>query len=128
MKFLSLVFIFVFISIPLWADGKETRLLNQLRERVEVTIKNRSDFSTLAAGGFEIDYCTRPKNNRIFVYATPYETERLKDLGFTTTPSPVEIGEDSRDSAYHTYTTLTQELQQLAKDHSSIARLESIGK
>src|SRR5262245_17831968 len=98
MKFLFILLILLAVTMPLWAEDKETRLLNQLRERMEVTIGRAGDLATLSAGGFEVDYCTRTKSTSVFVYATPFEAERLKQMGFQVVPRPVVIGEDSRDS------------------------------
>ncbi|HEX6852806.1 MAG TPA: M14 family zinc carboxypeptidase [Candidatus Polarisedimenticolaceae bacterium] len=63
------------------------------------------------------------------VYVIEEELGKLRELGFVASELPEEIpGPEPEAAAYHTYETLTAELQQIAADHPSIARLHSIGK
>ena len=73
------------------------------------------------------------------VYLLPEEIEKLQGLGFALRPLREEGGPEAEGtytpdagaavpSTYHTYETLTAELQQIAADHPGITRLVSIGK
>jgi len=71
------------------------------------------------------------------VYLIAEEAEKLRALGFLLTPlDPREVlgsagpqagPEPDAPSQYHTYATLTADLQQIAADHPDITRLRSIG-
>jgi carboxypeptidase D len=69
------------------------------------------------------------------VYLIQEELEKLRGLGFGITPIPEELLLPGRfepagvdvPSQYHTYATLTADLQQVAGDHPAITRLYSLG-
>jgi len=78
------------------------------------------------------------------IYATGEELDRLRELGFRLTVleddaparaalarihagQSAESGIDGPPAQYHTYATLTSEMQQIAADHPDITRLISLG-
>lgn len=101
--------------------------INSLKDRYEVTISEKEDVRKIIKEGIELD-CASCANNKLKIYATPYEVEILKGKGYNVEYAPVIIGENSRDAAYHTYATLTSELQELSSQYSNIAQLHTIGK
>lgn len=67
------------------------------------------------------------------IYVIDEELDKLRALGYLANAIDESSGDAStfappNQSVYHTYETLTSELQQIAADHPSIARLYSIGK
>ncbi|WP_372365086.1 DUF2817 domain-containing protein [Candidatus Uabimicrobium sp. HlEnr_7] len=108
------------------ADNNDVHI-NSLKERYAVTIQGNKDIKKIVSEGIELD-CATCRNNKLQVYATPYQVGLLKTKGYQVVANPVVIGKNTRDAAYHTYETLTAELQKLAADHSDIAQLHTIGK
>ena len=69
------------------------------------------------------------------IHLLPEEIDKLAALGYAMASLPADpdravlAGEGSEAiNQYHTYETLTAELQQIAADHANIVRLSSIGK
>lgn len=64
------------------------------------------------------------------VHVLEEELEKLRNLGFTASELPEDVApvDAAVPSQYHTYETLTSELQQIAADHPSLVRLYSTGK
>ena len=64
------------------------------------------------------------------VYLIPEEAEKLEALGYSLASLPEEHERpgDAAAASYHTYETLTAELQDVAADHPQIVRLTSIGR
>lgn len=110
-----------------WAQGYDQRM-NQFRERVMVTIQGKEDIAKLAKASIDIDRCSGLTDKAVYAYATPYEVEIIRNLGFAVQAAPEQIGQDSRDAAYHTYTTLVTELQGLTSKYPQLTQLQSIGK
>jgi carboxypeptidase D len=115
------------LNVIAWAQTYDQRS-NRFRERMLVTIHGREDIGKLAQAAIEIDRCSGLSEKEVYAYATPYEVELIRGLGFAVQAAPEYIGQDSRDAAYHTYATLTQDLQNLASQYPQLAKLESIGK
>lgn len=100
---------------------------NQYRERVAIHVKNAEEIFLLKRAEIEIDHCSREEFT-VYAYATPEEVQLIQYLGFPVIPAPVTIGRDSKAVAYHTYDTLTSELQSLASAYPQLAKLSSLGK
>lgn len=65
------------------------------------------------------------------VYALDEEVQKLRNLGFVVNAlpeEPVPLEAPGAQPSYHTYETLTQDLQKIADDHPNLARLTTIGK
>ena len=112
------------VRVELDRDGKAEAFLKQLRFNVDAAF---------------YDWAR--------VYVVDEELEKLLAAGFTATRlpddgpanaeaarrramdlyDPARAGEESVPAVYHTYATLTADLQQIAADHPSIVRLMSIG-
>ncbi len=126
---ICLISIIFCLTSHLWADLQaDQSQINRFRERIEVEINEAIDVTKLLSRGIQLDCCSRITNNKVQVYATPYEQELIKNMGLKVSVNPVRIGKNSRDASYHTYNTLTQELQRLANKYPSIAHLSSLGK
>ncbi|BBM87756.1 DUF2817 domain-containing protein [Candidatus Uabimicrobium amorphum] len=122
----GLILFFTVIAF-VFADDNNNVHINSLKERYAVTIHNNKDIKKIVGEGIELD-CATCRNNELQVYATPYQVNLLKNKGYKVVANPVIIGKNTRDASYHTYATLTAELQKLANDYSDIAQLHTIGK
>ena len=122
-----LVLSLLLLSAFTWAQTYDYEI-NRFRERVMISLNGKEDVATLTNAKIEIDRCSGLSATKVYAYATPYEVERIIQMGFTVEPAPETIGNDSRTVAYHTYDTLTQELQSLAAQYPQLAKLESCGK
>lgn len=102
---------------------------------VEILINDRTaDLKMLVELGIDIDGVFF---NRVRAYVIAEEEEKLTLLGFEVTriPDEAKIAADreaaeaatGREPAYHTYATLTSELNDIADDHPEITQLYSIG-
>ncbi len=104
---------------------------------VEILLRDRiPDLELLTRMGIDLDGVFR---DRARAYVIAEEEEKLTLLGFdvarvpaeSPAPAPEDAGSPGTEAPkpqYHTYATLTSELQTIAQDHSDIARLESAGK
>ncbi len=108
---------------------------------VEILITDRlADLKLLVEMGIDIDGVFF---NKVRAYVIAEEEEKLKLLGFMVEKIPdeakiaaereaaeaeVPTGKPPKPPTYHTYATLTAELQQISEDHPEITRLFSIGK
>jgi hypothetical protein len=97
---------------------------------VEITLDSPVELSFLEHGRFDID---QVHGLIVTVYVTDAELSDLRAAGFHAVPIPnqarrawAEEGRDGRE-AYHTYDTLTAELQQIAAAHPDIVQLRTIG-
>lgn len=126
MKNAIIVFGFL-LAVSLSAQIQQWEL-NRFRERIAIAIDSLEDLRQLKAADIEIDRCSGIYTNLVYAYATPQEVELVTNMGFKVRHEPVTIGQDCAEVAYHTYESLTQELQQLASQYSQIAQLYSIGK
>ncbi len=104
--------------------------LNQYRERVMVQIQSSEGVKRLIKAEIDIDYCSELQANGtiVYAYATPEEQNLISYMGYAVSPAPVEIGEDTRDVAFHTYDTLTADLQAMVNSYPNLAKLETLGK
>jgi carboxypeptidase D len=90
-----------------------------------VTIRGQDDVSRLIADGYEIDQVTR---NTVVVYASDEEVQALQAAGFPFQEVEIQPAPGGKDfSGYHSYGTLTSDLQAYAAAHPDICRLTSIG-
>lgn len=124
------VLIFGLLSLSVLAWGQADRPdLNQIRDRVAITIQSLEDIQKLAQAHIVLERSESlmQGSGEIYAYATLQEVEVIRNLGFRVASAPVTIGEDTREVSYHTYTTLTQELKDLAALYPKLARVESIG-
>ncbi len=104
---------------------------------VEILLRDRApDLDLLVRMGIDVDGVFR---DRVRAYVNDAEIEKLAYIGFDVALVPDEgklaaerearnPAEVEGKAAYHTYATLTAELQSIAQSHSSIARLVSLGK
>lgn len=100
---------------------------------VEIRLADRqADLLTLVEIGIDVDAVFA---DRVRAYVIAEEEEKLAALGFDVAAIPDEARIAAEREApaaprptYHTYATLTAELQQVAQDHPAIARLFSVGK
>jgi carboxypeptidase T len=97
--------------------------------------KTWTDANNIAATGAAVDAI---EHGKIYVTATPAEVAAIEKLGFKLEAlPPVSTGPGvdgaaimdfpPADSGYHNYAEMVAELNQIASDHSSIARLDPIG-
>jgi hypothetical protein len=98
---------------------------------VEITISNRSELDALNRDGYDI---SNVRGNLVTIYASGSELASLQAAGY----KPIEIERQTpgvpKEAAggikalgtYHTYATLTSDLQAWAAAHSDIARLVSL--
>jgi len=98
---------------------------------LRVELDSRDDLNRLVEGDYIIDHVTE---HSAMVYATKAEVERLENQGFRFR----EVGQQPRGSlykgkgaedlgAYHSYATLTAQLQDYATNYPDICRLYSAG-
>jgi hypothetical protein len=104
--------------------------------------KTWQEANSVAATGAAVDYV---EHGRLFVTATAAEVTAIQKLGFRVElvpPTGLQAGAEgaragtddvtiqdfpSADAAYHNYAEMVAELNQIAADHPTIARLQSIG-
>ena len=91
---------------------------------VEVTVPTPAAVQQLIGAGYNID---NVRGNVVTIYATQEEVQQLRDAGYAVVeierqPNPAKVL-----GAYHSYTTLTLDLQSYASAHSGICRLSSAG-
>ena len=98
---------------------------------VEIALRDRqADLKLLTELGIDLDGVFF---DRARAYVIAEEMEKLAALGFDAAPIPEEtllpglLEEGPLAAQYHTYATLTSELQQIAQDHASITSLVSLG-
>lgn len=99
---------------------------------VEIVVGSREEIDTLTAAGYDID---RVKGSVVIIYATTEEVVALQHAGYI----PREIDRQPRPrkqapnpqakgaGVYHSYASLTSDLQAYAAAHSNLCRLVSIG-
>jgi len=124
-------------AVPLAAAGK-THKSPGFPVRLTLADENR-DLQQLQKLGIDVDGVFRGWAR---IYVTQEELEALTALGFTLERLPHTAPEMARrvvtrkpssaqkggvPSVFHTYATLTAELQQIAADHADIVRLSSVG-
>ncbi|MCB2198801.1 T9SS type A sorting domain-containing protein [bacterium] len=102
------------------------------RRPAEATALNPADAQALVRGGLIVD---RIQQNRAVLYLSDREADSLRGAGYTIEFLPdlareraqlLADGLDETDD-YHTYETLTAELQSIARDNPGLTRLSSIG-
>lgn len=91
---------------------------------LEVTVPGPDDARNIVKSGYDVD---NVRGNVLMIYATQDEFQRLKDAGYGVVqierqPNPAKLL-----GGYHTYATLTSDLQAYAAAHPAICRLSSIG-
>ena len=91
---------------------------------VEVTIPAPAAVQQLIDAGYDVD---NVRGNVVTIYATQAEVQQLRDAGYGVVeierqPNPAKVL-----GAYHSYETLTSELQSYASAHFDICRLSSAG-
>lgn len=99
---------------------------------LRVELDSRDDLDRLVEGGYNIDHVAE---HAATVYATKAEVESLRKQGFRfreieRQPSgPLYKGRGAEDlGAYHSYATLTAQLQDYAASYPEICRLYSAGR
>jgi carboxypeptidase D len=91
---------------------------------VEVTIPAPAAVQQLIDAGYDVD---NVRGNVVTIYATQEEVQQLRDAGYAVVeverqPNPAKVL-----GAYHSYATLTSDLQSYASAHPDICRLSSVG-
>ena len=123
-RLLGFCLLAAFAFLPLFAAGRGEpgRVF-----AVRVELRDRlADLQTFHDLDLDVDGVF---GNWARVYVVEEELGKLRDLGFLASELPEEIpGPEDAAAAYHTYETLTADLQQIAADHPNLVRLSSIGK
>jgi carboxypeptidase D len=91
---------------------------------LEVTIPAPAAVQQLIDAGYDVD---NVRGNVVTIYATQGEVQQLRDAGYAVVeierqPNPAKVL-----GAYHSYATLTSDLQAYASAHPDICRLSSVG-
>ena len=94
---------------------------------IELKVPNRKVMDELIDAGYNI---SSVRGSQIEIYATDAELAELKKLGFELTVKGVQGAGEIREKpeGYHTYSTLTSDLQNFADTYPEICRLSSAGK
>ena len=91
---------------------------------VEVTVSTRNAVQQLIDEGYDVD---NVRGNVVTIYATQEEVQRLRDAGFAVVEIERQPNPAKALTGYHTYDTLTSDLQAYALAHPDICRLSSVG-
>ena len=91
---------------------------------VEVMIPTPAAVQQLIDAGYDVD---NVRGNVVTIYAAQEEVQQLRDAGYAVVeierqPNPAKVL-----GAYHSYATLTSDLQSYASEHPDICRLSSAG-
>ena len=91
---------------------------------VQVTLPGGSALDELVAAGYDIDSV---QGGVVTIYATQEEFKRLQDAGYACVEIERQPNPAKDFSGYHTYATLTTDLEVWAAAHPNICTLKSIG-
>lgn len=108
----------------LGAAGAEPKARRGPVSVLEVQLDAAHTLRQLVDDGFDIESASR---FRATVYATEGEVEQLRVAGYEFVKVGVDPSPEKALGVYHTYASLTADLQAYAGAHSSICRLASVG-
>jgi hypothetical protein len=91
---------------------------------VEVHLPDRAALDALVKGDYDV---SAVRGNVATVYTTPEERKRLEEAGYSVVEIGRQPGGPKEVAGYHTYATLTSDLQARAAAHPEICRLSSLG-
>lgn len=126
----------VIAGAPAGADPRPDENTNRSAQYQVVGLKTWADANAVAQTGASIDAI---EDSRVYITATPAEVLAIRKLGFTLTQLPPPPAEGTAtdaaaimdfppsDSAYHNYAETVAELNRIATDYPTIARLSVIG-
>lgn len=108
-----------------YSDAGESAAYSDLVRIVEVALSQPSDVDILSNAGMVV---SNVDNNRATLYVFEEQLPQLYALGFTPVPIKNPIPEPKHLTAYHTFETMTADLQAFAAAHPDIVRMVSVGK
>ncbi|CAM3437503.1 M14 family metallopeptidase [Kibdelosporangium persicum] len=118
------------LPLPITASAQpeqSTAAVADSRPSAIYTVENTTPVSRTAISRFGVDIHGTDGGTLTFA-ATASQAKALREAGFRLTQQMTTLDFPPADSMYHNYAEQTTELQKIAADHSSIARLSSIGK
>nr|WP_042183696.1 M14 family metallopeptidase [Kibdelosporangium sp. MJ126-NF4]CEL15749.1 Carboxypeptidase T [Kibdelosporangium sp. MJ126-NF4]CTQ93675.1 Carboxypeptidase T (EC 3.4.17.18) [Kibdelosporangium sp. MJ126-NF4] len=120
----------ILLPLPLTASAQpdqSTAAVVQNQATTVYTVSNTTPESRTAISRFDVDIYGVDSGTLTFA-ATESQAKALRNAGFRLTPQATTLDFPPADSMYHNYAEQTSELQKIAADHPTIARLSSIGK
>ena len=116
------------IVLPLFAHGPFAAQAEKPRlgpvAVVEVVLPDRPALDELIAEGYNI---TNVRGDLVTIYATDHELNSLAEAGYDYQIAQTEDTATKDLGAYHSYDSLTSDLQAHAAAHPAICRLHSLG-